>query len=110
MSAFCICKDQNLGPETDAYLVRYQCHFRVTAVHSSCNPGLREKAAMLLGWDSQYQIQRNDRVGLAANPEVKAERPLIVTSLLAGNSEIVHNNCTKLVFCEQTDRLFSTLG
>ena len=74
MSAFCICKDQNLGPGTGAYLVRYQCHLRVSAVHSSCNPGSWENPAMLLVWDSRSQIRRNDRVRLAANPEVKSER------------------------------------
>ena len=52
MSAFCICKDQNLGPGTDAYLVRYQRRLRVSAVHSSCPQDLREKAALLLVWDS----------------------------------------------------------
>ncbi len=73
MSAFCICKDQNLGPGTDAYLVRYQCQLRVSTVHSSCIQGLRENAAMRLGGLAS-QIQRNDRVRLPASREVKAER------------------------------------
>ena len=73
MSAFCICKDQNLGPGTGAYLVRYQCQLRVSTVHSSCIQGLRENAAMRLGGLAS-QIQRNDRVRLPASREVKAER------------------------------------
>ena len=45
------------GPTTwRAYLVRYQCHLRVSAVHSSCNQDLRGKAALLLVWDSQSYI------------------------------------------------------
>ena len=72
MSAFCICKDQNLGPGTGAYLVRFQGQPRVGTVHSSCNQDSWGNPAMLLVWDSQSQIQRNDRVRLAASQEVKA--------------------------------------
>jgi hypothetical protein len=74
MSAFCICKDQNLGPGTDAYLVRYQCRLRVSAVHSSCPQDLRGKSSPAIGLGLASQIQRNDRVRLAASREVKAER------------------------------------
>ena len=62
-----------MGPETGAHLVRYQCHLRASAVHSSCNQDLRGKAAKLI-WDSQSQIRRHDRVRLAANPKVQKER------------------------------------
>ena len=74
MSAFCICKDQNLGLGTGAYLVRFQGQPRVGTVHSSCNQDSCGNPAMLLVWDSQSQIQRNDRVRLAASQEVKAGR------------------------------------
>ncbi len=62
-----------MGPGTGAYLVRYQCHLRVSAVHSSCNQDLRGKAALLLVWDSPSQFQRHDRVGLVASLEVKGK-------------------------------------
>ena len=32
-----------MGPGTGAYLARYQCHLRVSAVHSSCNQICGEK-------------------------------------------------------------------
>ncbi len=73
MPAFYICKDQNLGPGTGAYLVRYQCQLRVSTVHSSCIQDLRENAAMRLGGLAS-QIRRNDRVRLPASLGVKAER------------------------------------